>query len=177
MKPPESPGEGFLRSLTHEKTAGGLVTPNARDTLVHVHPIHLPSPREGETPVAFPGPLAGSFFVPTLTTLVYTTVIYIHGGLMIQTLGVIEGGRGAKHKPSCDASLDCPWIHLPLYKGDPRALICRPSFLFLLQSRSISQGLGTQFIPISRGAIAPGTQGPASHSSPLTWKAKLTVAG
>ena len=73
--------------------------------------------------MAFPGPLSGSFFITTLMMLASTAVIHMQWGLIIQALDVIEGSRGAEHKNLCDAPSDHPWVHLPLYKGDLRALI------------------------------------------------------
>ena len=87
------PGEGSASPPTYRQTAWGLVTPNARDTFAHIDPIHLPSQRGEETPVAFLGPLVGSFFIPTLMMIVSTAVVCMQGGLTIQALDVIEGAE------------------------------------------------------------------------------------
>ena len=87
-----SAGESSLRPQTHRHIAGDLMLPDARDPHPLTDPIHLPSPRSVETPVVLPNPLARSFSIPTLMTLVCTTMVRMYEGLMIQTLDVIVGG-------------------------------------------------------------------------------------
>ena len=176
VKPQSLPGDGSLSPPTCGQTAGGAGNPNVGDTLVYIDPIHLLCPLGKETPVAFSDPLAWSFFILTLMMLVSSTVVHMYGGLMIQALDVIEGGRGIEHKASCDAPLDHPQIHLPLYKGDPRALIAGLVPYSSCGQDQFPHGLGFSLAPFPGGPIAPGASGPASHSSPLMWKAKLTVA-
>ena len=70
--------------------------PNAGNNLSLIDCIYLPCLR-GETPVAFPGPLAGPFLVPNLMTLVSTAVVQMYEGLTIQALDFIravEQGAG-----------------------------------------------------------------------------------
>ena len=67
--------------------------PDARNPHPLTNPIHLPSPGGAEIPVVLPYPLTGSFPIPTLMTVVSTTVVWTYGGLMIQALDVIAGGN------------------------------------------------------------------------------------
>ena len=70
-----------------------LMPPDARNLHPLTNSLHLPIPRRVKTLVVLSDSPADPFPIPTLMTLVSTTVVWIYGGLTIQALDVITGGN------------------------------------------------------------------------------------
>ena len=130
-----SEGEWSLNPQTHGHTVRGLMLPDARNPYPLTDPIHLPSPRRVETLVVLPNPPTGSFPVPTLMTLVSTTVVQMYGHLMIQAFDVIAGGN----------SIGCrQWARMsPGFS--PTLLTSRPIIVKARQLQSLYHGTGSLF--------------------------------
>ena len=73
--------EWSLSFQTKRPTVKGLVSLDVRNHHPLTYPIHLPSHRRVETPTIHSDHPTLAFLVPTLMTLVSTTVVQMHGDL------------------------------------------------------------------------------------------------
>ena len=127
VTPPE-PCRGVVPVPSSLKAScGGLGPSGHGNNPSPIDPIHPQSywrrdPRETPSLPIMP------FMVPTLMTLVTTTVVYTYGSLTSPPQDVIQGGYVAEYRPLCRASPKaCPCLlpseaHWHLHKGDPIAL-------------------------------------------------------
>ena len=75
----------------------GANTPKMPETLVPLLTPFISLALEGfETPEVLPDPTAGSLPILTLITMVSMTVVWMYGGLMIQTPDIIAGGNNVE---------------------------------------------------------------------------------
>ena len=136
--------------------------PDARNPHPLTDPIHLPSPRMLETPVVLPDPPIGCFPIPTVMTLVSTTVVQMYGGLTIQALDVIAGadaGIGSGYPQGLTLAL--PTLDsLVSRQGGPRTLTTELVSCFSTKWNQSLWSLGFSIALSQRESTACGTQGP-----------------